>query len=285
MIKNQQGIAHLALIILAAALLAGGGIIIYRAATMSRQHTQQFSSSQDSAEQMVRWESTADGEWMASSQPPACPEPFRLASPVDISQVTSVLYPGQERGGAMNFATQGGNYKPHGGFRFDNLPNNQVSVTVPISGYVFRGGRYKVNGEPQYTIEIIHPCGILVRLGHLRVLSPTFGSYIEQLPQAGEGDSRTHSIEGSPAVNSGDPVATAVGLAGNTFFDLGVYDLRQPNQASQRAEFQSRHQDDKEISWYAICWFDMLPAEDAARVKSLPSADSASGKTSDYCQS
>jgi hypothetical protein len=204
--------------------------------------------------------------------------------PVDINKVTSILYPGQDRGGATNFATQGGNYKPHGGFRFDSLPDNRVEIKAPISGYVYRGGGYKVNGEPQYTFEIIDPCGILIRWGHLRTLSAAFQAYAAKLPKAGEGDSRTHMVEGNPAINSGDLIATATGLAGNTFVDLGVYDLRQPNPASKDAAFRQRHQDDKEISWHAVCWFDMLPSADGAKVKSLPSADSVSGKTSDYCR-
>ena len=49
---------------------------------------------------------------------PSCPTPL-LQTPVDLSKVTSILYPGQERGG---------NYKAHGGFGFDNATDNLVTV-------------------------------------------------------------------------------------------------------------------------------------------------------------
>ena len=47
----------------------------------------------------------------------SCPAPL-LQTPVDLSKVTSILYPGQERGG---------NYKAHGVFGFDNAPDNLVT--------------------------------------------------------------------------------------------------------------------------------------------------------------
>src|SRR5690349_11122272 len=60
------------------------------------------------------WQQT-DGGWRAAQTAPACPEQPILRMPADISKVTAILYPGQ---------TRGGNYKPHGGFRFDNSDNN-----------------------------------------------------------------------------------------------------------------------------------------------------------------
>lgn len=51
--------------------------------------------------------------WDAESAP-ACPDPLILQTPVDLTLATAILYPGQERGG---------DFKPHGGFRFDNSKN------------------------------------------------------------------------------------------------------------------------------------------------------------------
>src|SRR5262245_7815446 len=61
----------------------------------------------------VEWHLAEGGDWVPSGEPPPCPSPLVLDTPVDISLVTSVLYPGQPRGTA---------FKPHGGFRFDNQP-------------------------------------------------------------------------------------------------------------------------------------------------------------------
>ena len=45
-----------------------------------------------------------------------CPEKLLFDTPVDLNLVTSILYPGQIR---ANY------FKPHGGFRFDGLGDNQ----------------------------------------------------------------------------------------------------------------------------------------------------------------
>ena len=49
-----------------------------------------------------------------------CPDPFVFQLPIDINKATSVLYPGQIRGG---------DYKAHGGFRFDKSLPNEITVT------------------------------------------------------------------------------------------------------------------------------------------------------------
>lgn len=224
----------------------------------------------------VRWQTTAEGTWSALGTPPDCPNPFKIKSPTDISKVTSILYPGQVRGG---------DYKPHGGFRFDGLKNSEISVTSPINGYVLRGGRFLAGGEVQYTFDIINPCGYMVRVGHLLTLSPTFQSYADKFPPAVEGDSRTVELQSYARVKEGDVIATGVGLTtgNNTSFDFGVYDLRKQNEASKSTAYQQMYSNEKEQAFYALCWFDLLPTEDAAKVKSLPAADGAAGKTSDYC--
>lgn len=248
-----------------------------------QENTQVPETSQEEQISSVRWENTSDGGWLALSSPPDCPEPFSLKAPADLSKATSVLYPGQERQGT--FSGAGGNYKPHGGFRFDSSALADIKVTSPINGYVYRGSQYLIEGEIQYTFDLIHPCGYMIRLGHLRELSPTFQTYASKFPAAQEEDSRTERIEGFPIVKEGDLVATAVGLPpSNTFFDLGVYDLRKQNEISQTAAYQTAHSDAKELAFYAICWFELLPKADSEKVRNLPAADPASGKKSDYCK-
>lgn len=221
----------------------------------------------------VRWSMASNGTYSASGTPPACSTPLVLPLPADISKVVSVLYPGQYRGG---------NYKPHGGFRFDDGSNNQI-VTAPLDATVIDGSRYLVDGEIQYTFDFVNSCGIKYRLGHLRTLSPTFSALADKFPAAVEMDSRTTFIDQPVEIKAGDTIATAVGLlgAGNAFFDYGVYDLRQANEVSKGTVFQTAHSDDKDLAWHGICWLDSLSTDNATKVKALPATSP--GSMSDYC--
>lgn len=223
----------------------------------------------------VQWEFSGT-EWRAFGTPPSCPDPLVFDSPVDVSRVTSILYPGQERGG---------NYKPHGGFRFDTIEDNMMEVSAPMDSVVVNGARYLVDGEVQYTFDFIAPCGVMFRLGHLFTLSPKFMAIAETFPAARENDSRTTEVNPPVSVKAGESIATAIGVKKdtNTFVDFGVYDLREKNEASRDAAWTALHADDRILAPYAICWFENLPAGDAVRIKSLPPADPTSGRTSDYC--
>lgn len=223
----------------------------------------------------------------------ACPSPFIFKMPVDLSRATSILYPGQIRGG---------DYKAHGGFRFDGAKPNEIAVYAPYDARVIAGARYPVNGEIQYTFDFEHPCGIRYRLGHLLTLAPKFQKIAENFPLPTTLDSRTTQVYPLIDVEQGEIIATAVGLTRggpaiysgyNTFLDFGVYDYRQKNEASQRPEWPTLHafEDANWIKYYnsdtyqyAVCWFDWISPEDKAKVLSLPSADSQSGKKSDYCK-
>ena len=222
-----------------------------------------------------------------------CPKPFVFRMPIDISKVTSILYPGQIRGG---------NYKAHGGFRFDTSRPNEITVTAPYDAEVIDGARYPVNGEVQYTFDFAHPCGIRYRFGHLLTLSPKFQAIAEKFPLPKGLDSRTTEVSPPIKVKQGEIIATAVGLTKggdsvfggfNTFVDWGVYDYRQKNEASQNPNWASAHalEDsdwtkyyNSDIYQYAVCWFDWISAEDKVKVLALPSSDGQSGKSSDYCK-
>jgi hypothetical protein len=219
----------------------------------------------------------AEGGWRSTQSPPACPAQPMMSSPTDLKKATAILYPGQ---------TRGGNYKPHGGFRFDNSTNSDVMVTAPIDGFIVRGGRYLSEGEVQYTFDIMNNCGVMYRVGHFRTLPSNLQQIADSWPQPQEGDSRTQSVNPAIYVKQGAVLATSVGIinAQNTFFDWGVYDYRQTNEASKSAAYQKTHAQDKELSWHAVCWFDWLRKEDASMVKTLPAGDPTSGKTSDYCK-
>jgi hypothetical protein len=179
-----------------------------------------------------------------------------------------VLYPGQ---------TRGGEYKAHGGFRFDRAgQTNEVTVSAAMDGTVYRGSRYIEDGEIQYLFDFINDCGIMIRLDHLLELSPTFAAIAASLPAA-TASSATTTISGQ-RVTAGETIATAIGhrSTGNVGFDFGVYDLRQRNPATAGRG--------GELIPYGICWLDHMSAANNAAARALPPGDGAMGATSDYCR-
>ncbi|MFZ2201895.1 MAG: hypothetical protein WAV56_00710 [Microgenomates group bacterium] len=203
--------------------------------------------------------------------------------PIDIDKATSILYPGQYRGG---------DYKAHGGFRFDDSRPDEIKVIAPYDAEVIAGARYPTDtGEIQYTFDFAHPCGIRYRFGHLLTLTPKFQEIADKFPLPEGLDSRTTEVYPPIKVKQDEVIATAVGLTRggdsalggiNTFVDWGVYDYRQKNEASKDPAWAAKHP--HEIEQYAVCWFDWISAEDKAKVLSLPSSDYQSGKSSDYCK-
>ena len=221
----------------------------------------------------VRWMFTGE-TWQASGAPPACPTPLVFTTPVDLARVTSILYPGQSRGGG---------YRPHGGFRFDGPgESGSIAVIAPLAAEITRAARYLERGELQYLFEFVNACGIMYRFDHLRNLSARLQQAAAVLPAANEGDSRTADVPAGLAVTAGETLAEGLGapVAGNVFVDWGVYDLRSSNQASMNGAWLAQHRD--EFSPFAICWLDNLAPGDAAVVRSLPPSGD-SGSRSDYC--
>ena len=222
---------------------------------------------------------TFDGaEWKANGKAPACPNPLNMTPPVDLEQVTGILYPGQYRGG---------NYKTHGGFKLADGTNDTVTVKAPMDGVLYKGSRYIEQGETQYLLFIVNPCGIMYRFDHLATLSPTFQKIVDDtFPPAQEDNSATTNFSKTYEVKTGDTIATSVGFkkTGNTTFDFGVYDLRTPNEISKNSGWASTHANEKEFAYVGTCWFDDFSSEHAAHIKSLPAVDSLSGSISDYCK-
>ncbi len=205
--------------------------------------------------------------WEVTGTPPSCPSPL-LGAPVDLSRVTSVLYPGQ---------TRGGDYKAHGGFRFDRAgQSHSVSVVAAMEASVYRGVRYIEGGETQYLFDFIHPCGVMIRLDHLLELSAKFAALAATLPPA-TASTVTSTISGQ-SVSAGEQIATAIGsrTTGNVGVDFGVYDLRQRNPATASRQ--------GEQAPYGICWLDQMSPANTAILRALPAGDQASGARSDYCR-
>lgn len=218
----------------------------------------------------------------ATNTQAAC-SPTALKSPVDVSLVTSVLYPGQVRGG---------DFKPHGGFRLNNTDNNLANVVAPLAAKVTGGSRYIEMDELQYMFDFKTDCGLEYRFDHLKTLSPKLQAAADKLPEAEVDNSRTSRVS-NVSVEAGEIIATAVGFENsppgapegpNASFDFGLYDKRQKNAASEDSSWVAAHKEEGDQAIYAVCWLDWLPAAESAVLKALPGGDSTSGKTSDYCR-
>jgi hypothetical protein len=227
------------------------------------------------------WSFTGTG-WQVNGTPPSCQNPLLTSLPTDLTKVTSILYPGQ---------TRGGNYKPHGGFRFDEQTTNSVIVSLPLDAQLVDGGRYLVGGETQYVLDFITNCGLMLRLGHLLVVSPDIQTIVDKFPAPKEGDSRTTQVMPPVQFAAGTTLATEVGIkkdsttgSRNVFFDFGLFDLRNKNSASADSTWQAKHADDQSLAPYGTCWLTEVSNELSVELMALPAADSASGTTSDYCK-
>ena len=217
-------------------------------------------------------------DWLPTGNPPVCQEPLSMQPPVNFNLATSILYPGQYRGN---------NYKPHGGFRFDNASNNSISVKIPLDAALINGSQYIEGGERQHLFTFLTSCGIMYRFDHLLVLTPKFQAIADALPQPKENDSRTTNFDPVIPVKAGEEVATEIGFrtTKNNAVDFGVYDLRKRNAISQNANWTNEHKSDPgyRLASHAICWFDLFP-EYAQFLRNLPAGDYVNGRKSDYCQ-
>lgn len=212
-------------------------------------------------------------KWVPSRTPPKCPE-LVFDSPVDLTKVYAILYPGQMRGNSIK------DYKAHGGFL---LKTPETEVRMPFDGYVYQGARYLQKGVLQYGFDVISECGVMQRFGHLYELSPKFQKLVELLPEAKEMDSRTTVLRPFVQVKKGELIATKIGVPENAGVDWGVMDLRRENEATKDPAFREAHAFQRWYDQHGICWLDYLSSNDQALAKALPGGDGKMGKTSDYC--
>lgn len=233
-------------------------------------------NNQDS--QTVRWNfNDATNRWVPSSTPPACQNPVLPRSFIDDwSLATSVLMPGQYRGG---------NYKPHGGLRFDHSQASDIVVRAPLDAKLTGLTRYLESGEIQYILTFENECGIAYKFDHLYALSDKLQAIAKTTPEPKPDDTRGYPLKQTVRVTAGEIVATAVGhpATHNIGMDFGVYDYRSPNAISHNKRWAAIHSQYEASEWYGRCWFDMLPSTDASKVKKLPAGDQRSGVRSDYC--
>jgi len=294
---SQAGFGHLMLMIVVVVVVAVVGFAAYRvmnakdeagANNPAATGNSQTLASAWPIDEEISWSSDGRGGWITmpyDAKPPACPDPLILDLPTpDFAEATSIAYPGQSRTGS--FEGLGGNYKAHGGIRFQGHPDNNIEVVMPFNGSVVSATKDLVEGEYQYGFRIVNACGIMISFGHMHDLTPAFQAIADTLPDRAAGDSRSTPIEPAVAFKTGDKVATVVGLVNskNVGFDYGVYDLRTNNEASKDEAYKAAHAETGETAFHGLCWLDNLNDEDKAAAKSLPGTDSVTGKTSDYCK-
>lgn len=215
--------------------------------------------------------------WSTMGDVPTCPTPFELGTPVPLADATNILYPGQSRSG---------NYKPHGGFRFDNAKTNDVAVTLALDAYLYRGSRYLEVGEAQIMLDFIHPCGYLLRYDHLLTLTPEFQALVDAtFPATITESSATTNFPAGLSFKQGTQIASAVGHtkpSRNVAVDFGVYDLRAANDVSKTTAFQAKVGTFTELSNHGVCWLNLLSSTDSKAAIALPGSGT-EGKVSDYC--
>ncbi len=274
--RNGFSVAELLIIIVVLGVIGFVGLTVFSRVNGEKKQDTTPDSSSDSQAKGSIWHQTANG-WEAQEKAPNCPAQPMLTAPTDLSKVTSVLYPGQTRG----------SYKPHGGLRFDNNTNNTVTVVAPFDGYIVKATRNFAEGttEIQYGFDIMSNCGVMTRFGHLQELPDNLQKIVDKLPEA-NASSRIENVNPPVFIKQGEVLATKVGIISekNTFFDWGVYDYRQENEASKASAYKTAHPQ-SEHAWYAVCWLqDWLPASDTTILTKLPAGGGENGKSSDYCE-
>lgn len=202
----------------------------------------------------------------------SCEEPLDLLTPVDMSIVTSALWPGQSRGG----------YKGHGGFRFDSTPGSGITVRAPISAHLVQAVKYLEGTEEQILLFFSAPCGFFYRFDHVSGLSAKVEEALKVITGPVTTDSRTTFMNPPLWVVQGEVVGTSVGIPpSNIFVDFGLYDVRQPNNVVPNPAWADSFAQDKEFGHYGVCFFDYLPGNDGDKMRSLQTGKE--GPTSDYC--
>ena len=220
-------------------------------------------------------------EWISQGSVPQCPSPLiPTGELLDFSKVLSIVQPGQIRGGS---------YKPHAGLRWSEFGGvvKGISIKAPFDGEVVAAAQYISEGNYQFTINIIHPCGIMLRLGHLLEPSDSIKKILSTIPPAIENDSRESFLSGT-FIKKDQLIASEVGMVPpaspdslGTFMDLGIVDLRKKNPALD-SNFKSNA--DIKYALYSVCWYEgnYFSDSDRARVLNLPFSNG--DATSDYCK-
>lgn len=274
--KREYDGFHGVLIIVIVAAIAGAGVLGYVFYKNLAKNTKNTDTT-------VRWQyDQQKGEWfVAQGTAPACKEPFVFDySPVDLSLVANIGFPGTYRGN---------DYKVHGTFALSESSTVKLPADATLSGIV----RY-LEGDPaelQYKVNFEMDCGISFYFDHLRTLSPQLEELADKLPEPELNSTRVDPNNAPPRIQmkAGDIVATATGAHQLRRYgiDFGVIDYRERNVISKNPKWAALHTNFKPSEWYGVCWFNMLPGKDADAARQLSAVQADTRRTaklvSDYC--
>jgi hypothetical protein len=242
-----------------------------------------FTNNKNKSNAEVRWsyDDKKDEWFVKQGTAPPCKEPYVFdKTPVDLTSATSVLFAGTYRAKS---------YKVHGGFGLSKSSQVVLPADATLSGIT----RY-YEGDPlelQYMVNFETDCGIAFYFDHLHTLAPQLQELAEKLPEPKVNDTRTSPDDAPPRIKmkAGDTVATETGAhkVQRYGIDFGVVDYRQRNKISKNSAWTALHGEYKATEWYGVCWYDMLPGDDAEKAKQLSLAQVDTRRTaqhvSDYC--
>ena len=227
------------------------------------------------------WKWADEGsKWVSSGSVPACTFPtIADGSFANFGTAISKDQPGQIRGGS---------YKPHGTIRWSNqvyVPG--IDIRAPFDGVIVAAWHYLVEGQYQFGVNFVSPCGFMIRIGHLNSAGPKVASILSKLSPAMENDSRESNLQSPVALVKGDVIATAVGIPSGradsvgSFVDFALLDLRSANQRSLSSAAAAS---DVKYSRYAVCWYEGQYLGNGDKAKASALAYSNGDSASDYCQ-
>lgn len=286
---GQRGFSvfELLISIVLLAALAGAGYFVLTRQNSNNARTERGSHlAQSGSSNAVVWAfDEQKQEWFVQrGKAPKCEKDFEY-SPVEFTELEAVLLPGQYRGY---------NYKSHGGLGMRAESVGQVEVKMPLDGTITGLTRYLEGpdgGALQYLVTFVNDCGLEMKFDHLAALSPRLQAIAETRPPAKLNDTRSDpNNQPAPEIfEAGEVIATVVGNPSmqSYGFDFGVLDYRERNPISRNKTWAGLHDTYSASEWYGICWFDMLPGDDAATAKALSERVINPNKpnvVSDYCE-
>ncbi|MFZ9629189.1 MAG: hypothetical protein ACO3C1_07535 [Ilumatobacteraceae bacterium] len=220
----------------------------------------------------------ASASYVPTGTPPECPSPLiDEGALLDLGAVQSKLLPGQVRDGE---------YLVNGTFRWsgpDQPYPTDVVITMPFDGYVTGAWQFLKSGVYLFGLNIVHPCGLMVRLSKMHDPSPEVKSaLLDALGEAREKDSRETFYNPGIWLPKGTVLATSVGVPPpndqpdvvGAQLDVAILDLRARNpQIPDDFDFtQWSGSAAPQYVFFQVCFYqgDYLSANEQAIIESLP---------------
>ena len=220
----------------------------------------------------------ASVSYVPTGAPPDCPSPLiDQGALIDLSTVQSKLLPGQARDGE---------YLVNGTFRWsgpDQPYPTDVVVTMPFDGYITGAWQFLKAGAYLFGLNIVHPCGLMVRLSKMHDPSPEVKSaLLDAMGEARERDSRETFYNPGIWLPKGTVLATSVGVPPpneqtdvvGAQLDVAILDLRARNpQIPTDFDFQAwSGSAAPQYVFFQVCFYqgDYMAAAEQQLIEALP---------------